>query len=78
MLGVAGEAGLITPLLSQRFIGASVVTLLISPFLIRYAPAISGWVSERLNHPGARLPDPAHDTDRSQNRLRWSYSTKMT
>lgn len=61
LLGVAGEAGLITPLLTQRFIAASVMTLLITPFLIRYAPAIAGWVSERLNHPGGRLPELTND-----------------
>ncbi len=68
LLGVAGEAGLITPLLSQRFIAAAVVTLLISPFLIRYAPMLSGWVSERLNHPGATLPDDSDSPPDEQGR----------
>lgn len=53
LLGVAGEAGLIEPVLQQRVIAASIATLLISPFLIRYAPAIAGAIAERLNHPGA-------------------------
>ena len=56
LLGVAGQAGLIEPVLQQRFIAASIVTLLISPFLIRYAPAIAGAITERLRHPGLRLP----------------------
>ena len=59
LLGVANEAGLISPLLQQRFIAAAIVSLLISPFLIRYAPLISGSVSEWLNHPGGSLPDAA-------------------
>jgi CPA2 family monovalent cation:H+ antiporter-2 len=69
LLGVAGEVGLITPILSQRFIAASVVTLLISPFLIRYSPSISGWISERLNHPGASMPDAAGDPVESDARV---------
>jgi CPA2 family monovalent cation:H+ antiporter-2 len=59
LLGVAAQAGLIEPLVQQRFVAASIVTLLISPFLIRFAPAIAGVVSERLSHPGAALPDEA-------------------
>jgi K+:H+ antiporter len=69
LLGVAGEVGLITPLLSQRFIAASFVTLLISPFLIRYAPAISGWISERLNHPGTTLPDTPPPSEAARARV---------
>jgi CPA2 family monovalent cation:H+ antiporter-2 len=61
LLGVAGTAGLIGVDLSQRFIAASIVTLLISPFLIRYAPAISGWISERLNHPGGSMPETSDE-----------------
>ena len=69
LLGVAGEAGLITPVLSQRFIAAAIVTLLISPFLIRYAPSISGWISERLNHPGATLPTAPHAPEGGEPRV---------
>ncbi len=56
LLGVAGQAGLIEPVLHQRVIGASIATLLLSPFLIRYAPAIAGAVAERLRHPGVAMP----------------------
>jgi CPA2 family monovalent cation:H+ antiporter-2 len=63
LLGVAGEAGLIEPLIHQRFIAASIVTLLFSPFLIRYAPAIASAISERLNHPGASIPDVEDEGD---------------
>ncbi|MEZ4352846.1 MAG: cation:proton antiporter [Myxococcota bacterium] len=51
LLGVASQAGLIEPVLQQRLVVASIVTLLISPFLIRYAPALAGAISERLRHP---------------------------
>ena len=61
LLGVAGQAGLIEPVLQQRVIGASIATLLISPFLIRYAPAIAETIAERLRHPGAAIPDAAED-----------------
>jgi CPA2 family monovalent cation:H+ antiporter-2 len=57
LLGVAGQAGLIEPLLQQRVVGASIATLLISPFLIRYAPTIAGAITERFHHPGAAIPD---------------------
>lgn len=60
LLGVAGEVGVIEPILSQRVIAASIVTLVLSPFLIRYAPAIAGAVVERLGHPG-EVPDPDFD-----------------
>jgi CPA2 family monovalent cation:H+ antiporter-2 len=63
LLGVAAQAGLIEPLVQQRFVAASIVTLLISPFLIRYAPAIAGVVSERLSHPGSPLPAEARADD---------------
>jgi CPA2 family monovalent cation:H+ antiporter-2 len=69
LLGVAGEVGLMPPVLSQRFIAAAIVTLLISPFLIRYAPSISGWISERLNHPGATLPTAPHARKGSEPRV---------
>ncbi len=61
LLGVASEAGLIEPVLQQRFVAASVVTLLASPFLIRYAPAIAGRVAEAFGHPGAKLPEPGDE-----------------
>jgi CPA2 family monovalent cation:H+ antiporter-2 len=57
LLGVAGQAGLIEPVLHQRVIAASIATLLLSPFLIRYAPAIAGVVAERLHHPGVAMPE---------------------
>ena len=61
LLGVAGQAGLIEPVLQQRVIGASIATLLISPFLIRYAPTIAETIAERLRHPGAAIPDAAEN-----------------
>ena len=57
LLGVASQADLIEPVLQQRVIAASIVTLLISPFLIRYAPSIAAAIAERLNHLGAALPE---------------------
>jgi len=63
LLGVAGQAGLIEPFIHQRFIVASIVTLMLSPFLIRYAPTIASAVAERLNHPGARMPSEDDETD---------------
>jgi len=54
LLGVAAEAGLIEPVLQQRVVVASIVTLLISPFLIRYAPAIAGALADRLSRPGTQ------------------------
>jgi len=67
LLGVAGQAGLIEPVLQQRVIGASIATLLISPFLIRYAPTIAETIAERLRHPGAEMPNAAKDDGTEQN-----------
>ena len=63
ILGVAGQTGLIPPLLQQRFVGASILTLLISPFLIRYAPVIAGWLDEILKHPGATPLDAGETSE---------------
>lgn len=63
LLGVAGHAGLIEPVLHQRMIAASIATLLLSPFLIRYAPAIASAVAVRLRHPGISMPEAAADED---------------
>lgn len=63
LLGVAGQAGLIEPVLHQRMIAASIATLLLSPFLIRQAPAIAAAVAERLQHPGVAMPEPAESED---------------
>jgi CPA2 family monovalent cation:H+ antiporter-2 len=63
LLGVAGQAGLIDPIIQQRYIAASIVTLMLSPLLIRYAPAIASAVAEFLNHPGARMPLGDEGTD---------------
>ncbi len=54
LLGVAGRSGLIDAALEQRLIAASIATLLMSPFLIRFAPTVAGAISERLHHPGRR------------------------
>jgi CPA2 family monovalent cation:H+ antiporter-2 len=70
LLGVAGQAGLIEPVLHQRVIAASIATLLLSPFLIRYAPAIAGVVAERLHHPGVAMPEPtAGDESEARQRV---------
>ncbi len=67
LLGVAGQAGLIEPVLQQRVVAASIATLLISPFLIRYAPIIAGAIAERLHHPGRAMPNEAEDDEPEQN-----------
>lgn len=56
LLGVAVASGVIDPDLQARAIAASIVTLVLSPFFIRYAPGIAEAVSERLGHPGAWMP----------------------
>jgi CPA2 family monovalent cation:H+ antiporter-2 len=55
LFGVASQAGLIEPVLHQRVIAASVMTLMISPFLIRYAPTLAGGIADRLHGFGAEL-----------------------
>jgi CPA2 family monovalent cation:H+ antiporter-2 len=67
LLGVAGQAGLIEPILQQRVVAASIATLLISPFLIRYAPAIAGAIAERLHHPGVAMPRHAERDEPERN-----------
>jgi len=69
LLGVAGQAGLIEPVLQQRVVGASIATLLISPFLIRYAPTIASAITEWLHHPGTAIPD-AIEVDEPEQNLR--------
>ncbi|MFK7896202.1 MAG: cation:proton antiporter [Myxococcota bacterium] len=61
LIGVATAAGLVDPVLQERVVAASIVSLLISPFLIRYAPQMANAVAERLHLEGADLPDPATD-----------------
>jgi len=63
LLGVAGEAGVIEPILEQRVVAASIATLLISPFLIRTAPRLAARVAEWLRHPGVRMPKEAADDE---------------
>jgi CPA2 family monovalent cation:H+ antiporter-2 len=59
LFGVASQAGLIEPMLHQRVIAASVMTLMISPFLIRYAPErLHGLGSERSGETSADDPEP--------------------
>ncbi len=65
LLGVAGEAGVIEPVLEQRVVAASIATLLISPFLIRTAPRLAARVAEWLRHPGIRMPQEAADDEPS-------------
>ncbi len=71
LIGVAEQAGLVEPLLQQRFIAAAIVTLLISPFAIRYAPDLAGAISERLRHPGAPLRggDEGHGEESTPDRV---------
>jgi len=63
LLGVASQAGLVEPLLQQRVVAASFVSLLTSPFLIRFAPAIADRVVAALRHPGQRFIDDEEESD---------------
>ena len=54
LLGVAGRSGLIDAALQQRLIAASITTLLMSPFLIRFAPMLADRIAEWLDPPGRR------------------------
>lgn len=48
VLAIAGRgAGLITDDFYQVFLSSSVVTMMMTPFVLNTAPAISGWVSSR-------------------------------
>ena len=58
LLGVAAEAGIVEPLLQQRIVGASIVSLVISPFLIRYAPDLASAVAERFHDVGGAKHEP--------------------
>ena len=69
LLGAAAQVGLIEPVLQQRVVAASITTLLLSPFLIRFAPAIAGAISDRLSHPGAALPAPVPAVDEERPRV---------
>lgn len=51
LLGVAAEAGVAPDVVTGRIVAAAIVSLVLSPFLIRYAPAIAAAVSEWLGHP---------------------------
>ncbi|MBB85027.1 MAG: hypothetical protein CL931_14560 [Deltaproteobacteria bacterium] len=59
LLGVAGAAGVIAPVLQARVVAASIVSLVLSPFLIGSAPAIASALSERLGHPGQQFAEEA-------------------
>ena len=59
LLGVAAAVGVIEPELQARVVAASIVTLLLSPFLIGSAPAIASAVAERLGHPGQQFTKDA-------------------
>lgn len=49
VLALAGKgAGLLTEHAYQMFLSASVVTMLITPFIIGVSPAVSGWVISKL------------------------------
>lgn len=61
LLGVASEAGLIEPVLQQRVVAASIATLLLSPFLIRFAPDIASRIVDGLRPPGLAPPDATVD-----------------
>ncbi|MDO9289211.1 MAG: cation:proton antiporter, partial [Thermodesulfovibrionales bacterium] len=48
VLAVAGKAsGLITEDFYQIFLSSSVVTMIMTPFILRSAPSISGWITSR-------------------------------
>ncbi|MEM9175350.1 MAG: cation:proton antiporter [Myxococcota bacterium] len=59
LIGVAGAAGIIEPALQARVVAASIVSLVLSPFLIGSAPAIASAVAERLGHPGQQFAGDA-------------------
>lgn len=59
LLGVAAAAGVIEPVLQARVVAASIVSLLLSPFLIGNAPALAGAFAERLGHPGGGFAEDA-------------------
>lgn len=69
LLGAAAQIGLIEPVLQQRVVAASITTLLVSPFLIRFAPAIAGTISDRLSHPGAALPTTVAEVEEDRPRV---------
>lgn len=48
VLAIAGrEAGLITEDIYQIFLSSSVVTMMVTPFMLNAAPSLSGWVASR-------------------------------
>ncbi|MDH5202135.1 MAG: monovalent cation:proton antiporter-2 (CPA2) family protein [Nitrospirota bacterium] len=48
VLAVAGKAsGLITEDLYQVFLSSSVVTMIMTPFMVKAAPSVSGWIASR-------------------------------
>lgn len=57
LLGVALLAGVVPAELHQRVLAAAIVSLVLSPFLIRYAPDLAAAVADRLGHPGQLLPE---------------------
>ena len=61
---VLASVGIGTPLLTDElytgFIAASIVTMLITPFLIDAAPALSGWMDRRFGGPSS---DPENRCD---------------
>jgi CPA2 family monovalent cation:H+ antiporter-2 len=63
LLGVASEAGLIEPVLQQRVVAASIATLLISPFLIRFAPDIASRIVDGLRRADVSPPTTRDDTE---------------
>ena len=49
VLAIAGrEAGLITEDFYQIFLSSSVVTMMLTPFILNAAPSLSGWIASRL------------------------------
>ena len=63
LLGVAGQSGLIEAAIQQRLIAASIASLLMSPFLIRFAPVIAEAIAEQLHHPGRKPWGEARSSD---------------
>jgi CPA2 family monovalent cation:H+ antiporter-2 len=64
VLAIAGrEAGLITEDIYQIFLSSSVVTMMLTPFILKAAPSLSGWVASR--HVMKRLTQMKKGTERA-------------
>ncbi len=55
IVAAASAAGLIDGQLEQVFISGSILTLVLTPFLIGAAPRVAGWLTARMDHVGLRV-----------------------